>query len=427
MSNLAQRLWSRHTRAMRERSRGQSMVELALVLPVLLILLLVAIDFGRVYLGYINLQQMTRVAANFAAENASAWGTPQDTAILNQYQEMVENDAEAINCTLDRNAGGELPGPAFIDLNFALGSRVEVRLGCQFGILTPIISSVVGNSVQLSASIVYPIREGAVAEVPGGGAPILVAPVADFFGTPQSGYAPLDVVFSDMSENDRNSWLWNFGNGTASTAGPHTRTYVCDSSFLPGQSCTFNVSLQVGGSGGFDTEAKSDYITVTVPPETGPIAEFEGNPVAGLEPLVVDFDFVDIRAAQGTPVTYTNFQWDFDNDGTFDAEGATATSVNHTYATEGIYNVRLRVTDASGFQELAKTAYINVTHQVCVVPDFARIKKNSAQARWADAGFTTIVNFMPGNGNYTIHSQSLLGGLPDPEPNGCNSTITVGP
>ena len=46
----------------------------------LLLLLLVAIDFGRVYLGYINLQQMARVAANFAAEHASAWDTPQDTA-----------------------------------------------------------------------------------------------------------------------------------------------------------------------------------------------------------------------------------------------------------------------------------------------------------------------------------------------------------
>ena len=51
---------------------------------------------------------------------------------------MVENDAAAINCELvQRDGTGNLPGPAFTDLNFALGSRVEVRIGCQFQVLTP--------------------------------------------------------------------------------------------------------------------------------------------------------------------------------------------------------------------------------------------------------------------------------------------------
>ena len=46
------------------------MVEFALVFPVILVLLMVAIDFGRVYLGWVNLQNMTRIAANFAANHA---------------------------------------------------------------------------------------------------------------------------------------------------------------------------------------------------------------------------------------------------------------------------------------------------------------------------------------------------------------------
>ena len=61
-----------------QRTRGQSVVEFALVVPVLLLLTLTAIDFGRVFLGWVNLQQMTRIAANHAAEHASAWGTPGD-------------------------------------------------------------------------------------------------------------------------------------------------------------------------------------------------------------------------------------------------------------------------------------------------------------------------------------------------------------
>ena len=49
------------TTARRRRTRGQSLVEFALVLPVLLFLTLIALDFGRVYLGYINLQNMPHI------------------------------------------------------------------------------------------------------------------------------------------------------------------------------------------------------------------------------------------------------------------------------------------------------------------------------------------------------------------------------
>ena len=56
----------------RRRTRGQSLVEFALVLPILLFLTLVALDFGRIFLGYINIQNMARIAANFAANNPNA-------------------------------------------------------------------------------------------------------------------------------------------------------------------------------------------------------------------------------------------------------------------------------------------------------------------------------------------------------------------
>ena len=67
---------------------------------------MVALDFGRVYLGWVNLQNMTRIAANFAANNAEAWGTPGDAAVKARYQELIANDARAINCA----ATGPDPG-----------------------------------------------------------------------------------------------------------------------------------------------------------------------------------------------------------------------------------------------------------------------------------------------------------------------------
>ena len=44
-------------------SRGQAMVEFALVLPLLALLLVVAIDFGRVFFGWVSLTNAARVGA----------------------------------------------------------------------------------------------------------------------------------------------------------------------------------------------------------------------------------------------------------------------------------------------------------------------------------------------------------------------------
>jgi PKD repeat protein len=409
------------------RPRGQSLVEFALVLPVLLLIMLTAIDFGRVFLGWVNLQQMTRIAANYAAEHASAWGTPGDAAKQATYQQRILNDAEAINCDLP----GTIPAP-IIAGGTGLGAPVRVGISCQFHIITPIISDILGGTILVSAETTYPIKEGAVATVPGGGAPITVPPVADFTTSPRTGWAPLEVTFTDMSTGGPSGWIWQFNQGPTSTGGatpdvnqsnaldqgPWTITYDCVGD--PGDTCTFGVSLQVSNSGGTDTLSRSDWITVTVPPDTGPIAEFTADPVSGLRPLAVDFEFVDLRA--GT-VNYTDWEWDF-GDGSAPGTGETT---SHTYTADGSYDVTLLVTDDTGAtNELVKLGYINVTHKICRVPDFANTQRNAAQDMWEDAGFTTDVGFLD-NGNFTIQYQSLVGGTVDPQPDGCDSVIQVGP
>jgi PKD repeat protein len=421
------------------------MVEFALVAPILLLLTLTAIDFGRVYLGWVNLQQMTRIAADYAAEHATSWGPPDSAAKQADraaYQNKVRNDAEQINCKLpDTDADGTADIPPPQVSGTTLGSHVTVNIDCEFSILTPIISNIMGGTILVGAETTYPVKEGLVALVPGGGNPITQAPVAKFVGSPQTGWgspiggpaAPLEVTFTDQSTGGPAAWTWDFdtgsrgGTGSGSVSlgsalnqGPHVVSYDCVGA--AGDTCIFNVSLNVINGGGSDAEVKSSYVTVTVPPATGPIAEFTGNPRSGLKPLTVGFQFVDLRA--GT-VTYTSYAWDLNGDGTQDATGPTPA---FTYTTEGSYSVTLTVTDDTGAtNSLTKVGYINVIKQICTVPDFANIKKNSAQDRWTAAGFTTQIQFQSGRGNYTINQQSITGGTIDPQPNGCDSSITVGP
>lgn len=421
-------------RRVRRHSRGQSLVEFTLILPVLLVLMLITIDFGRVSLGWVNLQQMTRIAANDAANHASAWGTPGDAAERTRYQKKVLNDAQQINCSLpDVQSDGtpDIPPPQISGTT--LGSHVRVAIDCEFSILTPIISNIVGGTILVSAETIYPVKEGIVATVPGGGSPIVAPPEADFVGSPQTGWAPLDVTFIDLSKGGPAAWTWDFsvgatGSGTSSpstslTQGSHTVTYDCPG--VPGDRCMFGVSLKVSNKGGSDSLSRPGYITVEVPPDTGPIAEFAGTPRTGVKPLTVGFQFVDLRA---TAVTYTLFEWDLDGNGSFEATGQTT---SHTYSAEGSYTVSLRVTDDSGganpANTLTKVGYINVLRKICTVPDFANVKKNNAQSRWSAAGFSTQVLFGSGKGNYNISTQTIVGGTIDPQPNGCDSNITVGP
>src|SRR5688572_3776687 len=89
-----------HRRDRHHRRRGQSLVEFAIVLPIMLFLTVIALDFGRVYLGWINLQSMSRIAANLAANNPTAWQGGGDAAVQAKYQNQIRNDAAATNCQL---------------------------------------------------------------------------------------------------------------------------------------------------------------------------------------------------------------------------------------------------------------------------------------------------------------------------------------
>lgn len=71
----------------------------------------------------------------------------------------------------------------------------------------------------------------------------------------------------------------------------------------------------------------------------GPGASFVMNPNPPLVDQQVSFD---ASASTGNPVSY---EWDFDNDGTFDATGVTT---SHTYTAAGAVEIRLRVTDGNG-------------------------------------------------------------------------------
>lgn len=84
-------------------------------------------------------------------------------------------------------------------------------------------------------------------------------PTSDFSADVTSGVNPLTVHFSDDSTGSPTSWVWNFGDGTTSTAQNPTKTFTTIGSF--------NVSLTATNAAGAGTTmTKTGFITVNSAP-----------------------------------------------------------------------------------------------------------------------------------------------------------------
>jgi PKD repeat protein len=380
----------------RRRSRGQSMVEFALTLPVILLLLMIGLDFGRVFLGWVNLNNTARIAANYAAANATRMAA-NDPVAFDEYYGLAVQDATAINCQLPAKAA--FPPPTYPG-GTGLGQPASVAISCQFGIITPIISQIVGSPVTVSASSVFPIRSGVVAGVPGGGSP---APVAAFNVSPNGGTAPVQITFTNVSTNNPTTFEWDFqGDGIVDDTTNASPRYTYT---IPG---TYQASLRV--SDGVNSSTATRTINITAPP--GPVANFDANPQTGLAPLQVTL--TDTSTSSAGIVAWA---WNFGN-------GTTSSSTGPHQITyqPGSHTVTLTVTDTFG-QSNSASKVIVASDPNCTVPNFVGSNTSQGiQQTWTDAGFTTTVIFNPSRPpNYRIGSQSLPANTSQP----CTSTLTV--
>ena len=127
---------------LRRSGRGQGLVEFALIVPLLMLLLLLGLDFGRVFFGWVGLTNASRIGASYAAAHPTAWGSPGSATERASYNAQILADAAALNCTLP----GTLPAPTFA-AGTDLGDTARVTLTCTFTLITPIVSELLGNSI----------------------------------------------------------------------------------------------------------------------------------------------------------------------------------------------------------------------------------------------------------------------------------------
>ncbi len=375
-----------------ERTRGQAMVEFALILPLLVLLLVLAIDFGRVFFGSVALNNAARIGANEAAWNPKAWQGSGDPTLKALFRQQVANDLNAVGCQpVGESIGtpwtpGDVPDPAFMDAvgtadPHEIGDFAVLHLDCEFSFVTPLVGLILPDPLPVGAESKFPIKGGSVAGIPVGNQP----PGA---GCPDS-LVP-DMVGMSVA-GARTAWL----NAGFAAIGFNPLT-------------------------GFDTES---VLTQTTSPPSVP-----GSCIVDTATVLVTSTVSTCTAPEivvpnlvGLTVGQARSQWTaagFDA-GTFSpASGSDANfvSVQTTSPSSSPGNCR------------PPTTTVTVTHApavptVCLMPQLIGQKVNTASNTFSTAGFTgAFTATAPPNGNYTVSSQTLVGGQPYP----CQSPVTVG-
>ncbi|KPA18401.1 secreted protein containing PKD domain protein [Candidatus Magnetomorum sp. HK-1] len=165
---------------------------------------------------------------------------------------------------------------------------------------------------------------------------VATKPEASILMIPNSGFAPLKVLFSNQSNDFIDQWLWSFGDGEKSADKNPIHTYS-----NPGE---YTVSLMVSGPGGTDTQKITQAVEVH---QIEPVKVlFIAKKTRGIAPLDVEF----INMTQGD---VTSWLWDF-------GDGVTSTEKNpmHVYTQTGNYTVTLIADDSYSSQ---KSDYIKIS------------------------------------------------------------------
>ncbi len=122
--------------------RGQSLVELALLLPLLLLILMGIFEFGRVFNAYLITNHAAREGARFAVVGSD------DLQVISRIRDSIFY-LDPTKMTVNISPG---------ESSRTRGSSVTVNLQYDIDIIVPIIESIVPNPLTLESKTVMRVE-----------------------------------------------------------------------------------------------------------------------------------------------------------------------------------------------------------------------------------------------------------------------------
>jgi PKD repeat protein len=336
-------------RGRKSKSTGQALVEFALVIPVMLLMLAIAIDFGRLFFSYIEITNAAREGAAFGAHAPSNLTQIQTTAAQEtSTQSQGGEHAITVSTTCKDSAGMTLANCGLASGGASgAGNTITVNVDEQFSFFTPLIGAIVPN-LHLKTNATATVTDYASSSA--GSVPATCSPpTASFVVTVTSGR----TVFADPTASRPNSgtcnisgynWKWDLipANDTVGTATGDSHTYLTDGSYI--------ITLTVTNQGGSDTKTASVTVPAITPPSCAkPTANFTWTSSGKT------FTYTDTSTVADTvncPITA--WLWTFTDLG--GTQSNARNPVPQTYGNASSHSVTLQVTNAGGSTTITKAS-----------------------------------------------------------------------
>ncbi|MEZ5339436.1 MAG: PKD domain-containing protein [bacterium] len=300
--------------------------------------------------GEINLGDITPIGQNFGRGVES----------YNIYLSANASDAPA-----SAGEASKIAAAGTYNFGSAIGSSATQRL--QFS-----RTSVITAGMFYWIRPVHGAAEGIASNVVQAGGGSTNAPQADLQASPSSGQAPLlvslDASGSTDIDGDIDHYDWDFeddgifDDSTAASSVQH--------SFASGN---WTVRVRVVDSGGLSDSATVAISAGDSPPQP-PVAVLSADPLTGVAPLLVN---LDASASTDPNADIDHYDWDFENDGTFDVTTGIP-QVSRTY-TGGPWTATVRVVDSGGLSDTASVTlnYTQASWNIRIADDDAPIKEQT--------------------------------------------------
>ncbi len=210
-------------------SRGQSVVEFALILPVLLLTMLTAVDFGRLFFTTIQLTNAAREGVNYAAQHPTDTVTIQSRVDTEANTQAQRGEGAITVSTACKDSAGISIACSLADQgNAAAGNIVAVSTSEPFSFLTPFMNGFFGGGLQVgstASAVVLGYAPGAGTNPGTCSAPVasftmiindLTVTVNPSASTPNSGVCNISGY----------NWDWGDGNTDVGSATGASHTYA---------------------------------------------------------------------------------------------------------------------------------------------------------------------------------------------------------
>ena len=190
--------------------------------------------------------------------------------------------------------------------------------------------------------------------------PANTAPTASFTASPSSGGTSTEFQFDASGSSDDQDaidvlqarWDWEDDN-TWDTEWSKTKTAIHQYDTTG----TMTIRLKVKDTGGLTATTTSSVTVLTDNP--APAASFTVSPYSGDTSTEFQFDASGSSDGQDV-VEELQARWDWEDDGTWDAEWSTTKTATHRYGTTGTKTIRLEVKDTDDLTA-STTRFVTVT------------------------------------------------------------------